>query len=72
MILFRCDRCVLKGIKSEAETDNTRYKDRVSTFEFDYCTENPAFSKFGHLKLIDYKILMGKPEQFEKLNALKA
>lgn len=72
MVLFRCDKCVVGDIKSNNEEDNTRYRDVVHRFDFDYCTENPTFSKEGHIKLIDYKILMDKKGKFERLNAIKA
>jgi len=72
MFLFRCDRCVIHGIEDDTANDHTTYKESVGTFDHDYCTENPASTKEGHLQLLDYKLMSKEGGRRKTLKEIKA
>ena len=59
------------GIEVDMEKDETRYMDRVSTFDHGYNSENPAFVQEGHLMMIDFKIQIADGKERERLSAIK-
>ena len=53
------------------ENDETRFMDRVSTFDHGYNSENPAFVQEGHLMMMDFKIQIADGKERERLTAIK-
>ena len=65
------DKQVELGIEVDMENDETRFMDRVSTFDHGYNSENPAFVQEGHLMMMDFKIQIADGKERERLTAIK-